>query len=172
MFNKPNYQAKHRVYSPTRDIFYWPQFWHWLQRIKNFSTAVSEPVSSEPLTTKPNSPQIRAQMARGCGYHFCLMLACPEFNSASWGWLTWQDFRYLNPRCPPMCFYLVVVVGLVCPNDTESYVGGSVATGRASQAETGRRVGARPNETHASAQAIGGCSTRALGSCGLTTRTS
>jgi hypothetical protein len=34
-----------------------------------------------------------------------------------------------------MCFYLVVVVGLVCINDTESYVGGSVATGRVSQAE-------------------------------------
>jgi hypothetical protein len=36
---------------------------------------------------------------------------------------------------PPMCFYLVVVVGLVCANDPKSYVGGSVATGRASQAE-------------------------------------
>jgi hypothetical protein len=38
-------------------------------------------------------------------------------------------------QIPPMCFYLVVVVGLVCTNDPESYVGGSVATGRASQAE-------------------------------------
>jgi divalent metal cation (Fe/Co/Zn/Cd) transporter len=38
----------------------------------------------------------------------------------------------------PMCFYLVLVVGLVCANDTESYVGGSVATGRASQAEQGK----------------------------------
>jgi hypothetical protein len=34
---------------------------------------------------------------------------------------------------PPMCFYLVVVVGLACTNDPESYVGGSVATGRVSQ---------------------------------------
>jgi hypothetical protein len=38
-------------------------------------------------------------------------------------------------NAPPMCFYLVVVVGLVCANDSESYVGGSVATGRVSQAE-------------------------------------
>jgi hypothetical protein len=35
----------------------------------------------------------------------------------------------------PMCFYLVVVVGLVCATDLESYVGSSVATGKASQAE-------------------------------------
>jgi hypothetical protein len=34
-----------------------------------------------------------------------------------------------------MCFCLVVVVGVVCANDPESYVGGSVAAGRASQAE-------------------------------------
>jgi hypothetical protein len=34
-----------------------------------------------------------------------------------------------------MCFYLVVVVGLVCANDPESYVSGSVTTGRAIQAE-------------------------------------
>jgi hypothetical protein len=34
-----------------------------------------------------------------------------------------------------MCFYLVVVVGLVCTNDPESYVGGSIATGRVSQTE-------------------------------------
>jgi hypothetical protein len=34
-----------------------------------------------------------------------------------------------------MCFYLVVVVGLVYANDPESYVGGSLATGRASEAE-------------------------------------
>jgi hypothetical protein len=32
------------------------------------------------------------------------------------------------------CFHLVVVVGLVCTNDPESDAGGSVATGRASQA--------------------------------------
>jgi hypothetical protein len=32
------------------------------------------------------------------------------------------------------CFHLVVVVGFVCTNDPESYAGGSVATGRASQA--------------------------------------
>jgi hypothetical protein len=32
------------------------------------------------------------------------------------------------------CFHLVMVVGLVCTNDPESYAGGSVATGRASQA--------------------------------------
>jgi hypothetical protein len=30
---------------------------------------------------------------------------------------------------------LVVVVGLVCANDPESYVGSSIATGRASQAK-------------------------------------
>jgi hypothetical protein len=35
----------------------------------------------------------------------------------------------------PMCFYLVVVVGLACTNDLESYVGGTVATGRVSQTE-------------------------------------
>jgi hypothetical protein len=34
-----------------------------------------------------------------------------------------------------MCFYLVVVVGLVCANDPESYVDGSVATGSVSKAE-------------------------------------
>jgi hypothetical protein len=34
-----------------------------------------------------------------------------------------------------MCFYLVMVVGLVCANDPESYVSGNVATGRASQVE-------------------------------------
>jgi hypothetical protein len=34
-----------------------------------------------------------------------------------------------------MCLYLVVVVGLVLANDAGSYVGGSVATGRASQDE-------------------------------------
>jgi hypothetical protein len=34
-----------------------------------------------------------------------------------------------------MCFYLFVVVGLVCAIDSESYVGGSVVIGRASQAE-------------------------------------
>jgi hypothetical protein len=34
-----------------------------------------------------------------------------------------------------MCFYFVVVVGLVCANDPESDVGGSVAAGRVSQAE-------------------------------------
>jgi hypothetical protein len=34
-----------------------------------------------------------------------------------------------------MCFYLVVVVGLMCANDPESYVGGSVATGTVSEAE-------------------------------------
>jgi hypothetical protein len=34
-----------------------------------------------------------------------------------------------------MCFYLVVVVGLACTNDPESYVGGSVATGRVSETE-------------------------------------
>jgi hypothetical protein len=33
-----------------------------------------------------------------------------------------------------MCFY-IVVVGLVCANDPESYVGGSTATDRAFQAE-------------------------------------
>jgi hypothetical protein len=32
------------------------------------------------------------------------------------------------------CFHLVVVVGPVCTNDPESYAGGSVATGMASQA--------------------------------------
>jgi hypothetical protein len=34
-----------------------------------------------------------------------------------------------------MCFYLVVEVGLECANDPESYVDGSIATGRISQAE-------------------------------------
>jgi hypothetical protein len=34
-----------------------------------------------------------------------------------------------------MCFYLAVLVGLVCANDPASYDGGSVATGRVSQAE-------------------------------------
>jgi hypothetical protein len=38
-----------------------------------------------------------------------------------------------------MCFYVVVVVGLVCANDPESYVGGSVAIGRVSQAENAER---------------------------------
>jgi hypothetical protein len=40
---------------------------------------------------------------------------------------------YVPP--PPMCFYLVVVVGLACTNEPESYVGGSIATGRVSQTE-------------------------------------
>jgi hypothetical protein len=34
-----------------------------------------------------------------------------------------------------MCLYLVAVVGLMCANDPEGYVGGSAATGRTSQAE-------------------------------------
>jgi hypothetical protein len=34
-----------------------------------------------------------------------------------------------------MCFYLVAVVGLVRASDPESYIGGSVATGRISQAK-------------------------------------
>jgi hypothetical protein len=46
-----------------------------------------------------------------------------------------RKLRIGTCHTPPMCFYLVVVVGLVCANDPESYVGGRVATGRASQAE-------------------------------------
>jgi hypothetical protein len=42
---------------------------------------------------------------------------------------------YGPSRPPLMCFYLVVVVGLACINDTENYVGGSVANGRVSQVE-------------------------------------
>jgi hypothetical protein len=37
-------------------------------------------------------------------------------------------------RIPRRHIYVVVVVGLVWSNDPESYVGGSVATGRASHA--------------------------------------
>jgi hypothetical protein len=44
-------------------------------------------------------------------------------------------FLIRTASLPPMCFYLVVVVGLACTNDPESYVGGSVATGRVSQTE-------------------------------------
>jgi hypothetical protein len=36
---------------------------------------------------------------------------------------------------PPMYFYLVVVVGLACTNDLESYVGSSIVTGRVSLAK-------------------------------------
>jgi hypothetical protein len=44
-----------------------------------------------------------------------------------------KNIVYIFPL--PMCFYLVVVVGLACTNDPESYVAGIVATGRVSQAE-------------------------------------
>jgi hypothetical protein len=46
-----------------------------------------------------------------------------------------MELQTYNWRSPPMCFYLVVVVGLACTNVPESYVGSSVATGRASQTE-------------------------------------
>jgi hypothetical protein len=49
--------------------------------------------------------------------------------------LKYTHFSRLKRNFPPRwCVYFDVVVGLVGPNDPESYDGGSIATGRVTQA--------------------------------------
>jgi hypothetical protein len=48
----------------------------------------------------------------------------------------------INPH--RWCLHLIVVVGFECPRDPESYVGGSVATGRVTHA--GQVKGWEPDE--------------------------
>jgi hypothetical protein len=50
------------------------------------------------------------------------------------GWYKPSNELLSSIKAPWWCLRLVVAVGLVCPNDLKSYAGGSIATGRVSQA--------------------------------------
>jgi hypothetical protein len=70
--------------------------------------------------------EIDAYMEDGCGPHIASLKLLKRFQ------LNLDQVCTLEPH--RWFFHLVVVVGLVCTNDPESYAGGIVATGRASQA--------------------------------------